>query len=64
MSPDDPVIQRIREARAKFEAECDHDISKMYLRLVEEQKKHADRVVYWEHPDEIRNVAPVEKPGS
>jgi hypothetical protein len=62
MIPDDPVIQRIREARAKFEAECGHDIYKMYQRLVEEQKRHADRVVYWEHPDEIRDFAPAAEP--
>lgn len=53
MTADDPIIQQIRDARARFQAECDNDPEKMYLRLVEEQKKHADRLVFWEHPDEI-----------
>jgi hypothetical protein len=55
---DDPIIQRIREARRRFQEECGNDIEKMYLRLVEEQKRHADRIVYLEHPDEILDFAP------
>jgi hypothetical protein len=58
MIQDDPVIQRIREARAQFQAECDNDIHKMYLCLLEEQKKYADRLVHWEHPDEILDFVP------
>ena len=59
MTTDDPIIQEIRATRAKFQAECDNDPHKMYLRLVKEQKKHANRLVYWEHPDEKQVVAAV-----
>ena len=62
MIADDPVIQQIREARTRFQAACGNDIEKMYLRLVEEQNKHAARVIYWEHPDEIRDLAPSQNP--
>ena len=60
MMPDDPVIQRIRDARARFQAACDNDIHKMYLCLLEEQKKHADRLIHWEHPDELLDFAPTQ----
>lgn len=53
METDDPVIQRIRETRRKIQEQCGNDIHKMTLFFMEAQKKHADRLVHWEHPDEI-----------
>ena len=60
MEPDDPVIQRIRDARQQIQAECDNDIHKMLLWAMEEQKKSPTRLVHWEHPDEILDFAPLE----
>ena len=45
--PDDPVIQRIREARRRIEEECGNDPHKMFLWAVKEQEKHPERVVCW-----------------
>jgi hypothetical protein len=45
MDPDDPVIQRIRDARHQLQAECGNDIHKTLLWAMEEQKKCADRLV-------------------
>jgi hypothetical protein len=64
MEPDDPVIQRVRDARHQLRAECGNDIHKLLLWAMEEQKKYANRLVHWEHPDEILDFAPVDKPKS
>ena len=66
MLPDDPVIQRIRDARRQIQTECDNDIHKMLLWAMKEQQKYADRLVHWDHPDEILDFAPSasEKPES
>jgi len=45
--PDDPVIQRIRDARRQIQEECGNDVHRMSLFFMEEQKKYADRLVCW-----------------
>jgi hypothetical protein len=61
MIPDDPVIQRIRDARRQLQAECGDDLHKMLLWAMEEQKKYADQLVHWEHPDEVLDFATTPK---
>lgn len=48
---DDPVIQRIREARHRISEKCDHDPQKLVDYYVELQKKYEDRLL--KQPDEI-----------
>jgi hypothetical protein len=62
METDDPIIQEIRDVRRRIQEQCGNDIRRMTLFYMEEQKKYADRLVHWEHPDEILEFAPAEKP--
>jgi hypothetical protein len=59
METDDPIIQEIREVRRRIQEQCGNDIHRMTLFYMEEQKKYADRLVHWEHPDEILDFEPI-----
>lgn len=41
----DPIVEEIRQARAKLLAECDGDLKKLLDRLQSSEEKHHDRVV-------------------
>lgn len=42
---EDPVIQRVREARHKISAKCDHDPQKLVNYYIELQEKYKDRLL-------------------
>jgi hypothetical protein len=42
---DDPVIQRVREARHRISEKCDHDPQKLVDYYIELQKKYEDRLL-------------------
>ncbi|MBI5762212.1 MAG: hypothetical protein HZA51_01670 [Planctomycetes bacterium] len=48
MTQDDPVVQRVREARRQIAAECDFDAHKLYLWAKEREAELVDRVVKFE----------------
>lgn len=48
MTQDDPVVQRVREARRQIAAECDYDAHKLYLWAKEREAELGDRVVKFE----------------
>jgi 2-aminomuconate deaminase len=41
----DPIVEEVRQARLKIEAECDFDIEKIYARGLEVQKAHQQNLV-------------------
>jgi hypothetical protein len=45
--PDDPAIQRVREARRRIQEECGNVPHIMSLWTVKEQEKHANRLACW-----------------
>ena len=62
METDDPIIQEIRVVRRRIQEKCGNDIHQMTLFYMEEQKKYADRLVHWEHPDEFLHFGPAAEP--
>ncbi len=48
MTQDDPVVQRVREARRQIAAECDFDAHKLYLWAKEREAELGDRAVHYE----------------
>jgi hypothetical protein len=48
MTQDDPVVQRVREARRQIAAECDFDLHKLYLWAKGQESQFGDRVVHFE----------------
>jgi hypothetical protein len=44
---DGPIVEAVREARAKIAAECEHDLQRLGERL---------RKIEAEHPDKVRSL--------
>jgi len=42
---DNPVIERIREARHRISEECGHSTKRLVERYIRMQKKHAGRMI-------------------
>jgi hypothetical protein len=41
----DPIVEEVREARAKLFDECDHDLDKLMDRLKEQERQDQARLV-------------------
>jgi len=45
MNHDDPVVQRVREARRRIAASCDYDLHKLYEWAKQIEARYKDRVI-------------------
>ncbi|MFQ5632278.1 MAG: hypothetical protein ACE5I1_26205 [bacterium] len=41
----DPIVEEVRRTRLQIEAECDHDINKIYAKLLELQGRYNQYLV-------------------
>lgn len=57
---DDPTINRIREARHRISAACDHDPRKLVKYFMELQKRHEGRLIQ-KTPDEKESAGDLVK---
>ncbi len=59
MTPDDPVVERVRAARRRIVEECDGDPHKIYEWAKKMEARYADRLVGYD--DVKRPAEPAEK---
>ena len=57
MRAEDPVVERVREARRQIVAECGGDAHRLYERLKEIEGRHRERVVGYRRVDRKKDDA-------
>lgn len=48
MTPDDPVVERVRSARRRIVERCGFDRKRLYAWIKEFESKHKERVIGYE----------------